>query len=301
MSTASLTAEAVEQDSSTLAPSGLRLPRIGWAGLCLLAPFVALAIAAPWLAPYRVTALAGRPLESPGPSHLLGTNAVGQDLVSQLLSGARASLFVAVAAGGITIALGALVGGLAGWKGGSTDALLMRVTDVVLATPRLPLLVVAGAYAGRDLLTVAAIIALTFWAPTARVVRSRVLSLRQRDHVRAAVGFGARTTHLLRHHVLPDLALILAAELVVAAGRAVMLEAGLAFLGIGDPTRPSWGSIIREALGFNGLFYTRAWAWWLLPPVISVSLVLLGMTFLGLAMEQRVNPRLVRHHSGPAR
>ena len=274
---------------------GFGLPKIGWAGLILVGLVAVLAVAAPWISPYRVTALAGRPLEAPSLSHLLGTNAVGQDLASQLLSGARASLFVAVVAGGATVALGALVGMVAGWRGGRIDALLMRVTDVVLVTPRLPLLILAGAYAGGDLLTVALIIAATFWPPTARVVRSQVLSLRQRAHVTAAVGFGAGTVHVMRRHVLPEVGLILAAELVTAAARAVVLEAGLAFLGLGDPTRSSWGSIIREALGFNALFYTSSWAWWLVPPVVCVSLLLLGITFLGLTLEQRLNPRLVRH------
>lgn len=292
MSGAALGAAPPRPDRAAI---GFRLPKIGWAGLILVGLVAVLAVAAPWISPYRVTALAGRPLEAPSLSHLLGTNAVGQDLASQLLSGARASLFVAVVAGGATVALGALVGMVAGWRGGRIDALLMRVTDVVLVTPRLPLLILAGAYAGGDLLTVALIIAATFWPPTARVVRSQVLSLRQRAHVTAAVGFGAGTVHVMRRHVLPEVGLILAAELVTAAARAVVLEAGLAFLGLGDPTRSSWGSIIREALGFNALFYTSSWAWWLVPPVVCVSLLLLGITFLGLTLEQRLNPRLVRH------
>ena len=292
MSGAALGAATPRPDRAAI---GFGLPKIGWAGLILVGLVAVLAVAAPWISPYRVTALAGRPLEAPSLSHLLGTNAVGQDLASQLLSGARASLFVAVVAGGATVALGALVGMVAGWRGGRIDALLMRVTDVVLVTPRLPLLILAGAYAGGDLLTVALIIAATFWPPTARVVRSQVLSLRQRAHVTAAVGFGAGTVHVMRRHVLPEVGLILAAELVTAAARAVVLEAGLAFLGLGDPTRSSWGSIIREALGFNALFYTSSWAWWLVPPVVCVSLLLLGITFLGLTLEQRLNPRLVRH------
>lgn len=296
--TASIDAASIDGATgaaSTGPASRFRLPGIGWVGLSLVGLVTVLAVAAPWISPYRVTALAGLPLEAPSLSHLLGTNSVGQDLASQLLSGARASLFVAAVAGGATVALGALVGMIAGWKGGRTDAVLMRFTDVVLVIPRLPLLILAGAYAGRDLLTVALIIAATFWPPTARVLRSQILSLRRRAHVTAAVGFGAGAVHVIRRHLLPEVGLILAAELVTAAGRAVVLEAGLAFLGLGDPTRSSWGSIIREALGFNALFYTQAWAWWLVPPLVCVSLLLLGITFLGLTLEQRLNPRLVRH------
>lgn len=276
-------------------PRGLRLPRIGWTGVGLVGLFVLAALAAPLIAPYRTGELAGRPLEAPGASHLLGTNAVGQDLLSHMLSGARASLFVAAVAGFGTLALGALVGLVAGWRGGVIDAVLMRVVDILMVIPRLPLLIVAGAYVGPGLLPVATIIALTFWPSTARVVRSQVLSVRRTDHVRAAVGFGAGPLHVLRRHLLPAVALVLAAELVSAAGRAVVLETGLAFLGLGDPTVPSWGSIMREALGFPGLFYTRAWAWWLLPPLLTVTLLLVGITFAGVAVEQRVNPRLARH------
>ena len=295
-----MTAPLATSDPAVLAeawvpPRGLRVPRIGWTGLVLVGCFALVALAAPLLAPYRTGELAGRPLEAPGASHLLGTNGVGQDVLTHMLSGTRSSLFVAAVAGIGTLALGALVGLVAGWWGGLVDAVLMRVVDVFMVIPRLPLVIVAGAYVGRGLLPVATIIALTFWPSTARVVRSQVLSLRRRDHVLAAVGFGAGAVHVLRRHLLPAVALVLAAELVTAAGRAVVLETGLAFLGLGDPSVPSWGSIMREALGFPGLFYTRAWTWWLVPPLLAVTLLLVGITFLGVAVEQRVNPRLARH------
>ena len=270
----------------------------GRAGAVLVGGFALLAVIAPLVTPYRAGALSGKPLESPSGAHLLGTNSVGQDLASQLLSGARASIFVAVVAGGGTLVLGALVGVISGWLGGRTDAVLMRVVDVFLAIPRLPLLIVAGAYVGQSLSAVAAVIAATFWPQTARVVRSQVLSLRERTYVQAASGLGAGTGHILRRHVVPELALILVAELVSAAGRAVVLEAGLAFLGLGDPSTASWGSILRDALGFGSLFYTDAWKWWLIPPILSVTLLLVGITFLGVAVEQRVSPRLVRHRAG---
>ncbi len=295
-----MTAPAVAGDpvprAGTLArPAGMPFPRVGRVGTGLVAAFAAIALAAPVVAPYRTTELAGDPLEAPRVAHLLGTNSVGHDLVSQLLWGARASLFVAVVAGAGTLLVGTLVGVLAGWLGGLVDAVLMRAVDVLLVIPRLPLVIVAGAYVGQGLVPVATIIALTFWPPTARVVRAQVLSLRGRAHVRAATGFGAGTLHVLRRHLLPAVGLVLAAELVAAAGRAVVLEAGLAFLGLGDPSTASWGSIMRDALAFQGLFYTRAWAWWLLPPVFAVTVLLVGITFIGVAVEQRVNPRVGRH------
>ena len=271
-----------------------RFPAIGWLGLAVVATFAVLALAAPWLSPYRTSELAGSPLEAPSAAHLLGTNGVGQDLASQLLNGARVSLFVAVLAGGGTLLIGALVGMVAGWTGGIVDAVLMRVVDLVLVVPKVPLLIVIGAYAGPSLTVLSLIIALTGWPPAARVVRSQVLSLRRRAHIKAAVGFGGTSGQILRRHILPEVGLILAAGLVGAAGRAITFEAGLAFLGLGDPTRASWGAILRDAIDFGGLFFTDAWKWWLAPPLVAVSLLLLGVTFLGVGLEQRINPRLTR-------
>jgi ABC-type dipeptide/oligopeptide/nickel transport system permease subunit len=272
-----------------------QFPVIGWFGLVIVAVFAVLAVAAPWLTDYRTTQLAGRPLEAPSAAHLLGTNGVGQDLATQLLNGARVSLFVAVLAGGGTLLIGALIGMVSGWAGGLVDAVLMRFVDLVLVVPKVPLLIVIGTYAGPSLPVISAIIALTGWPPTARIIRSQVLSLRRRAHIRAAVGFGATTGQVLRRHIVPEVGLILAAGLVGAAARAISFEAGLAFLGLGDPGRASWGAILRDAIGFGGIFYTDAWRWWLLPPVVAISVLLLGVTFVGVGLEQRINPRLSRH------
>jgi peptide/nickel transport system permease protein len=272
-----------------------QFPAIGWVGLAIVAVFVGLALTAPWLTSYRVTELAGHPLEAPSGAHLLGTNGVGQDLATQLLNGTRVSLFVAVLAGGGTLLIGALVGMVAGWAGGLVDAVLMRMVDLVLVIPKVPLLIVIGTYAGPSLPVISLIIALTGWPPTARIVRSQVLSLRRRAHIKAAVGFGATSGQVLRRHILPEVGLILTAGLVGAAGRAIAFEAGLAFLGLGDPSRASWGAILRDAIGFGGIFYTNAWKWWLIPPVAAISLLLLGVTFVGVGLEQRINPRLSRH------
>jgi ABC-type dipeptide/oligopeptide/nickel transport system permease subunit len=277
---------------------GSSLPPIGWVGVGILGAFLAMALEAPRLAGYRVTQLAGESLRPPTWGHLLGTNSVGQDVASQIVFGARTSLFMAVVAGGGTVLVGALVGMVAGWRSGRTDAVLMRVVDLFLVIPSLPLLIVLGAYVGPSMTAIAAIIAATSWPPSARVIRAQVLSLRRRAHLQAAVGFGAGSTHVLRRHVAPEVGLIATASFVGAAGRAVMTEAGLAFLGLGDPTRASWGQLMRDALSFSALFNTRAWSWWLIPPAACITLFLLGLTFVGIGLEQRINPRLARHAGG---
>ncbi|HJV08978.1 MAG TPA: ABC transporter permease [Acidimicrobiales bacterium] len=272
----------------------------GWVGLGIVGAFALMAAAAPWLAQYRVTALAGDPLQAPSLQHWLGTNSVGQDVASQLVAGARTSLLVAVIAGGGTVVLGSLVGGVAGWAGGLADALAMRVADVILVVPAVPLLIVIGAYTTPSIGSISVIIALTSWPGFARIVRAQVLSLRQRAHIRAAVGFGATTGRVIRAHIGPALTPVLVAALVGAAERAIAIEAGLAFLGLGR-AGVSWGSAIRDALAFRGLFFTNAWSWWLLPPVLAISLVLVGVALVGTAVEERLDPRLARSGRGRLR
>lgn len=267
------------------------------AGLAFVSTYALLALAAPMISPYKAIEVAGDRLEPPNADNLLGTTLGGFDVASQILLGARTSLIVAVVAGGGSLALGALIGIAAGWFGTAIEALLMRVTDVVLAIPKLPLLIVAGAVVGRNLLGLAVTIALISWPLTARVLRAEVASRRRRAHFRASVGFGAGSFHVLRRHLVPELRLVLVVRLVSAAGQAVIFESGLAFLGLGDPSRVSWGSMMSQALAYPGLLYSWAWTWWLLAPMLSLVLVLLGMTFLGLSAEMGVNPRLTRHRT----
>jgi peptide/nickel transport system permease protein len=276
-----------------------RPPTAVIAGGALVGAFVVLA-ASSALAPYPYAALAGEPLTAPGRDHLLGTNGVGQDVASQLLAGTSVSVLVALAAGAGTVLIGALVGMTAGWVGGRVDAGAMRLVDVVLITPQIPLVIVVAAYAGPSLAAIVAVIALTSWPAPARAIRSQVLALRPRAHVRASVSFGAGTRHVLLRHVAPELGPLLAAAFVSATARAVMLEAGLAFLGLGDPNRASWGRMLRDAIRFDFLFETGAWAWWLLPPVLAISGLLLGLTLLGIGVERRFQPRLARHVWRPA-
>lgn len=264
-------------------------------GGLMVAGFVAVVALGPVLAPYRPDALSGGVVAPPSASHLLGTNALGQDLASQLILGTRVSVLVALLAGLGTVGLGGVVGVAAGWFGRWVDLVLMRFTDLVLVIPKLPLLLLVGALIGGSPVALAALIASTFWPMTARVLRSQVLSLRSRTHIRAAKGFGAGSWHVLRKHVIPDLGLLLVAELVPAASRAIALQAGLAFLGVGDPTQPSWGTMMRDALSYQSLFESPAWTWWLVPPVLAIVALVVAITLLGTTAEERLSPRVARH------
>jgi len=269
--------------------------RAGIVGGAILGFFAFLYVFGGRLAPYRATQLAGHPLQSPGGKFLLGTNLLGPDIASQLILGTRASLQIALLAGVGTVLLGGIVGVVAGWFPGWPNAVLMRFTDLVLVLPKLPLLLLMGALTGGSVTSLAIVISAVSWPTTARILRSQVLSIRTRTHVRAAGGFGAKPWHQMRCHVLPDIALLSVAEFVPAASRAIGLQAALAFLGVGDPTRPSWGSMIRDATNFRSLFLTEAWKWWLIPPVVALVALIVSITLVATAAEYRLSPRIARH------
>jgi peptide/nickel transport system permease protein len=263
-------------------------------GAAVLVLFVLVALAAPLLAPYDPHAFSGRPLERPSAAHLLGTNDAGQDILSELIYGARVSLAVGLGAALGTVALALLVGGVAGYAGGPLDAVLMRLVDVMLTLPRLPLLILLAAFLGSGLPQTVAIISLLFWPATARVIRAQVQSQRARGYVRMARNFGGGPGYVLRRHILPSIAPLIAFGLVTAAGRAVAMEAGLAFLGLGDATAKSWGLMMRYALDLPGLLLTDRWLWWLLPPGLCITLLVLALVYAGMGLEGRLHPRLAR-------
>ncbi|MBE0466392.1 MAG: ABC transporter permease [Candidatus Desulforudis sp.] len=233
-------------------------------------------------------------LQPPSAAYPLGTNDFGQDLFAQLVHGARLSLAVALGAGLLTVLTAALIGGAAGLARGWADTVLMRLTDAVLAMPAMVVIIVIAAYFQLGPAGLVLVITLFGWPGTARVVRAQTLTLRNKPHVLAARTFGAPGGYVLYRHILPDLAPILVVGFLQSARRAVFLEAGLAFLGIGDPTIVSWGAMIQGALRF---FYLDAWLWWLLPPALAIAATILSFTLLGNILEALLDPRLreVRH------
>ncbi|MDQ3978986.1 MAG: ABC transporter permease [Actinomycetota bacterium] len=270
---------------------------LGLVGLVVVALFVVVGVFAPLLAPHEPDVRSGLPFERPSRQHLLGTDDVGYDLLSEVLWGTRVSLLVGVSAALVAVAVGGLVGLVAGQRRGTLDAVLMRGVDLSLALPFVPLLVVLAAYLGQGLRNEVLALSLLLWAYPARVVRSQVLSVRQRLYVTAARSYGARPPYLLRRHLLPAVAPLLVAEFVRAVTVAILLEATLGFLGLGDPLQRSWGSIVYFATA-RGAFLTGAWVWWIVPPGLCVAVVAAGFAFLGVWVEERVDARLARRAAG---
>ncbi len=265
--------------------------KLGILGIFIVSAMILMAVFAPWIAPYDPTERVGRPFQTPSAEHLLGTNDVGQDLLSELIFGARVSLTVGLVAALVAFIIGTTVGVLAGYYPKRIGTVLMRTVDVVLILPFLPLLIVLAAYLGRSLINTILVIGILIWAAPARVIRSQVLSLRSREYVLAAQTMGAPDRWAIWRHVLPRTALLATSTFVRAVSTAILLEAALSFLGLGDPIQKSWGSMLFWAQT-RGAFLTPAWKWWVLPPGIMIMLASLGFAFIAFAVEERINPRL---------
>jgi peptide/nickel transport system ATP-binding protein/peptide/nickel transport system permease protein len=268
--------------------------------VALLLAIAVVAVFGRALAPYDPDAIVAAPYLPPSAQHWLGTNDIGQDLLSELLAGAATSLTIGLVAASAAVAIGTAVGAVAGTAGGWLDALLMRITDVVLTLPFLPLVIVLATFLGPSLWTTATVLALVIWARPARVVRSQALAISGHAYVEAAHALGGRLSHVLTRHVLPGVAGIALSQFVLAVSGAVLAEASLAFLGLGDPVRTSWGSILFYAQS-RGAFLSGSWPWWVLPPGLMIAATVLAFALVGRALERVLQPRVHDHAGRPGR
>lgn len=264
---------------------------VGLLGFGLLVFMMVLAVFGPLIAPYDPTIASGKPFEPPSRAHWLGTNDVGQDILSELIVGARVSLLIGFSAAAGAILIGTLVGLVAGYAGGRVDGLLMRLVDVVLVLPFIPLMIVVAAYVGASAGNLIAAIMLVIWARPARVVRSGVLALREVAYVEGARALGAGDFHILFRHILPGVLPISVSQFILAASGSILIEASLSFLGLGDPVRKSWGTILYYAQ-IRGAFLNGSWPWWVVPPGLMITLAVLGFALTGRALEGYLFPRL---------
>ena len=274
--------------SGTASSTGRRL---GWIGAGLLIVSALAAIFAPLLSSHDPEETAGAPYESPSLEFPLGTNDVGQDLFAQLLYGARISLTIGVLSAILATLLGLAVAVVAGYFRGRIEGPLMRAVDLTLALPFFVLVIVLAAFFGRGLVITILVISAVMWAKPARVLYSNVVKVREYQHVLAARAMGASPQRILGRHVVPRLTTLGVSQFVRTANVAVFLESALAFLGLGDPTRISWGSMLFFA-NARSAFLTDAWLWWIVPPGVALTMVIVGFAFVGYALEERTDPRL---------
>ncbi|MGO8956735.1 MAG: ABC transporter permease [Streptosporangiaceae bacterium] len=267
--------------------------RLGRLGVVLFIFVVIMAIGGPLLFPFNsesVGSSSASLLVGPSAQHWLGTDELGRDVFRELLSAAHVSLEVGLAATAISMILGAGIGIVAGYLGRWLDTVLMRITDFFLVLPQLPLVIALAAFFGQNLGVIILVIGMTGWPTTARIVRSQTLSLRERQFITRVRSLGASHLRILRVHILPNVMPLIFANTVLVIGGAILAEATLSFLGLGDPVQVSWGTMLHFAFE-SGAIGRGAW-WYFIPPGVGIVVVVLAFTLTGHAIDQALNPRL---------
>jgi len=229
-------------------------------------------------------------LQPPSRAHWMGTTELGQDVFRQFLVGGRISLYVGLSATLIAMVLGAGLGLVSGYYAGWRDTVLMRITDFFLVLPTLPLIIVLAALFGQSILVTSLVIGMTSWPQTARIIRSQVLSLRERPLVQRVRSLGAGDLRIMRKHILPKVAPLILANLALVLSGAVLAQAALAFLGLGDPVQVSWGTTLHNAFN-SGAMSQGAW-WYVMTPGAGIVVMVLAFSLVGHSLDRILNPLL---------
>lgn len=275
----------------------LRRDKLALFGAVVLAFFVFVAIFATTLAPHGARDRHYnenkkiRRLEPPSAAHPFGTTDVGRDIYSQVILGTQTALTVGVLAAVLVTAVGSVVGIIAGYYGGITDIIIMRIVDFFYAIPFIPFVIVLAAVTKPSMWNVILAVSLLSWRTVARLVRSQVLSIAQRPYIKAGRVAGASNARLMFKYILPNVVPLILLEMAFMVNWAITAEASIAFLGFGDPNVPSWGQILHIASSTGNA--RTAW-WWVLAPGLAIVLLLMSIFFVARALEEVVDPRLRR-------
>lgn len=269
--------------------------RMSLAGLIIIVFFVVLAVfASALVGPYQSQlpgALFAHNLP-PSWSHLLGTDNYGQDILNILVYGSQISLLVGFVASLAAMIMGTSLGLIAGYYGRITDQILSRITDFFLVVPWLPFVLIIVAVLGRGLLTIVLAIALVSWPTTTRVIRSQVLSLKERQFIERARAVGASKGYILARHILPNVMPLVWAEAVLTVSSAIFTEAFISFFGLGPVGHETWGQMVNLAYT-EGAMLAGHW-WYFLPAGLCITILVLGFAMLGYGIEEILNPALKR-------
>lgn len=263
--------------------------RLTLAYLFILLFFINLGIFGPLVAPYgpteRVVGDGGQILLTAPPSieHPMGTTSAGYDVLSRILYGARPTAIAGLLGGSMLICLGLTVGLTAGYVGGRLDTALMRMTDVAYSIPLLPFAIVIVSFLEVGYYTSILAIGALLWRGSARVIRSRVLQIREKPYIQAMEATGASQPRIIVRHILPNIATMAILFFAIGVGYTIIIQAGLTFIGAIDPFTPSWGVMIRNA--YNSGYMSAAW-WWSIPPGLLISLTVLSTFMFGRGYER---------------
>ncbi len=271
--------------------------KLSLVGLLIILFFVCLALFAPWIVgPYQSALNLAADNQPPSAQHILGTDGTGHDIWNLLVYGTQVDLIVGFAASLAAMLLGTSVGLVAGYYGRMTDQFLSRITDFFLVIPWLPFVLVLVVILTPSLGTIVFAIALVSWPTTARVIRSQVLSLKERQFIERARAVGASRAYIIAKHILPNVMPLVWAEAVLTVSSAIFTEAFLSFFGLGPPGVETWGQMVNFAYTANAMI-SGQW-WWFAPPGIFITVLVLGFAMLGYGIEEILNPALKRRGGG---
>lgn len=257
--------------------------------LLILVSFGLIALLAPILAPYDPQESFGAAyrLQSPSLTHPMGTDQLGRDVLSQWIWGSRVSVFVGLVSGFVVMVIGTTVGLISGYYKGKVDMFLMRIVDIMYGIPATPLIVVLALFFGPSIWNIIVAMALVLWRTMARIVRSQTLSVSERPFVKAARATGASDLRIMFVHILPNLAPLIFIQTTITIGFAIVLEAGISFLGLGATEVLSWGVMLQ--LTFDTGAIRHAW-WWVLPPGLGITVIVFSVFYLSRVAENVANP-----------
>tara|TARA_B100001109_G_C18822677_1_gene455334 strand:+ start:313 stop:1245 length:933 start_codon:yes stop_codon:yes gene_type:complete len=259
-------------------------------GLYIIGGFILLSIIGPVIANDPIEFL-GAPLSPPSLEFIFGTNGQGQDVFAQTVAGARQTLFVGFSTGFLVVVIGAIIGGASGYFGGRTDDLLSFLINIFLVMPGLPLMVILASWLPPGPGTLIGVLVLTGWAWNARVIRSQMMTYRNRDFVSAAIVSGETNIRIIVIEIMPRMLSLLASSFIGASIYAIGAQVGLEFLGLGDVSSVTWGTNLYWASNDMALL-TGSW-WTFIPTGLSIALVSFGLTLINFGIDEATNPRLI--------
>lgn len=269
--------------------------KLGMVGLFIFISFILLAIFSPYIAPYDPIEYQYRSdgsfarMDPPSSKHLLGTSLMGRDVLSQVIIGSRVALFVGIISAILVVFIGINVGLIAGYYGGKIDIILMRITDIAYSIPFLPFCIILVALIGPGILNIIIAITLISWRSVARVIRAQVLSLKERPFIEAAKVSGTSDTAIIYRHIMPNIMPLALNYIALSMSSAILAEASISFLGYGDPRLVSWGKMLFSCYVAQAI--NIAW-WWVIPPGVSITLLVMSGFFIGRAFDDIFNPML---------
>ena len=259
-------------------------------GLYIIGGFILLSIIGPVITNDPIEFL-GTPLSPPSFDFIFGTNGQGQDVFAQTVAGARQTLFVGFSTGFLVVMIGAIIGGASGYFGGRTDDLLSFLINIFLVMPGLPLMVILASWLPPGPGTLIGVLVLTGWAWNARVIRSQMMTYRNRDFVSAAIVSGETNIRIIIIEIMPRMLSLLASSFIGASIYAIGAQVGLEFLGLGDVSSVTWGTNLYWASNDMALL-TGSW-WTFIPTGLSIALVSFGLTLINFGIDEATNPRLI--------